>query len=41
LLAQLLRLDKIPFVYIPEPRFQRLRDMTRQRRRLTCDQTQV
>jgi transposase len=41
LLAQLLRLNQIPFAYIPAPRFQRLRDMTRQRGRLTHGQTQV
>jgi transposase len=41
LLAQLLRLDQIPLAYIPAPRFQRLRDMTRQRGRMTHGQTQA
>lgn len=41
LLAQLLRLDQIPLAYIPTPRFQLLRDMTRQRGRMTRGQTQV
>jgi transposase len=41
LLAQLLRLDQIPLAYIPTPRFQRLREITRLRGRLIHGRTQV
>jgi transposase len=41
LLAQLLRLNQIPLAYIPEPRYQRLRELTRYRGRLTQALTQV
>lgn len=41
LLAQMLRLDQIPLAYIPAPRYQRLRELTRYRGRLTRGQTQV
>jgi len=41
LLAQLLRLDQIPLAYIPEPRYQRLRELTRYRGRLTQALAQV
>lgn len=39
LLAQLLRLNQIPLAYIPSPRFQRLRELTRYRGRLTQAQS--
>ncbi len=41
LLAQLLRLGQIPLAYIPDPRYQRLRELTRYRGRLTQSLTQV
>jgi transposase len=41
LLAQLLRLNQIPLAYIPEPRFQFLREITRLRGRLSRGQSQV
>ena len=41
LLAQLLRINQIPLAYVPAERFQRLRESTRQRCRLTQAQTQV
>lgn len=41
LLAQLLRIDQIPPAYIPSERYQALREVTRQRCRLTSSQTQV
>ena len=41
LLAQLLRINQIPLAYIPSEEFQLLRDMTRQRARLTQQETQT
>ncbi len=41
LLAQLLRIDQIPLAYIPSDDFQMLREVTRQRTRLTQLQTQT
>lgn len=41
LLAQLLRIDQIPLAYIPSDDFQMLREVTRQRTRLTQLQTQA
>jgi len=41
LLAQLLRIDQIPLAYVPNERYQMLRETTRQRCRLTHAQTQV
>jgi transposase len=41
LLAQLLRVNQIPFAYIPEERYQRVREVTRHRARLVRGQTQV
>jgi transposase len=41
LLAQLLRINQIPLAYIPSEEFQMLRDMTRQRARLTQQETQT
>jgi len=41
LLAQLLRIDQIPLAYVPAERYQMLRELTRQRCRLTQAQTQV
>ena len=41
LLAQLLRINQIPLAYVPTKRFQVLREMTRQRCRLTRGQTSV
>ena len=35
LLAQLLRLDQIPLAYVPAPRFQTIRELTRHRGRFT------
>jgi transposase len=39
LLAQLLRLNQIPLAYIPSPRYQPLRELTRFRGRLSQSQT--
>ena len=39
LLAHMLRLNQIPLAYIPAPRYQRLRELTRFRGRLTQGQT--
>src|SRR5262245_31522218 len=41
LLAQLLRINQIPLAYIPSDDFQMLREVTRQRTRLTQFQTQT
>jgi transposase len=41
LLAQLLRINQIPLAYVPSERFESLRQLTRQRCRLTHAQTQV
>ena len=41
LLAQLLRINQIPLAYIPSNDFQMLREVTRQRTRLTHEQTQT
>jgi transposase len=41
LLAQLLRINQIPLAYIPSDDFQMLREVTRQRTRLTQQQTQA
>lgn len=41
LLAQLLRIDQIPLAYVPSERFESLRQLTRQRSRLTNAQTEV
>lgn len=41
LLAQLLRIDQIPLAYVPSERYQALREITRQRCRLTYAQTGV
>jgi transposase len=41
LLAQLLRINQIPLAYIPSDDFQMLREVTRQRTRLTRQQTQT
>jgi transposase len=41
LLAQLLRINQIPLAYIPAAEFQLLRDITRQRARLTRQETQT
>src|SRR5581483_445791 len=41
LLAQLLRINQIPLAYVPSERYQMLREITRQRCRLTSAHTQV
>lgn len=41
LLAQLLRINQIPLAYVPAQRYESLRQLTRQRCRLTQAQTQV
>lgn len=41
LLAQLLRINQIPLAYVPSEHYQMLREITRQRCRLTSAQTQV
>ncbi len=41
LLANLLRINQIPLAYIPPEKYQRLRDLTRCRARITCAQAKV